>query len=436
MLTTRRWDMAADPVRLAPERSPVAAVLFSRSMASRPIAVDVEHLHKTFRIPEHRVHTLKERALHPFRRTAYEELRVLDDVSFRILQGEFFGILGRNGSGKSTLLKCLAGIYRADEGRIRVAGHLAPFIELGVGFNPDLTARENVVINAVMMGLSPAQARERFDDIIEFAELQRFVEMKLKNYSSGMQVRLAFSTMVQSDADVMLIDEVLAVGDAAFQEKCFEIFDSLRAAGKTIVLVTHDMRLVQRFCDRAMLINSHRIEGIGDPKEIAQRYLDANFIDAAAEAADAVLLERAHISDTWTADDQGERSDIGAHGEPLRVYSLIEARDPIPDPEIRVWIENEAGARVFAASTLEFGRRIRDFARGERRMFTVRIENRLVSDTYHVSVLVRSRARPQEVSAIRHRAARFSVVGGEHVGGLYDLEHTIQLEPVGKEVTT
>ena len=405
-------------------------------MASRPIAVDVEHLHKTFRIPEHRVHTLKERALHPFRRTAYEELRVLDDVSFRILQGEFFGILGRNGSGKSTLLKCLAGIYRADEGRIRVAGHLAPFIELGVGFNPDLTARENVVINAVMMGLSPAQARERFDDIIEFAELQRFVEMKLKNYSSGMQVRLAFSTMVQSDADVMLIDEVLAVGDAAFQEKCFEIFDSLRAAGKTIVLVTHDMRLVQRFCDRAMLINSHRIEGIGDPKEIAQRYLDANFIDAAAEAADAVLLERAHISDTWTADDQGERSDIGAHGEPLRVYSLIEARDPIPDPEIRVWIENEAGARVFAASTLEFGRRIRDFARGERRMFAVRIENRLVSDTYHVSVLVRSRARPQEVSAIRHRAARFSVVGGEHVGGLYDLEHTIQLEPVGKEVTT
>jgi ABC-type polysaccharide/polyol phosphate transport system ATPase subunit len=362
---------------------------------------------------------------------------VLDDVSFRILQGEFFGILGRNGSGKSTLLKCLAGIYRADAGRIRVAGQLAPFIELGVGFNPDLTARENVVINAVMMGLSPAQARERFDDIIEFAELERFVEMKLKNYSSGMQVRLAFSTMVQSDADVMLIDEVLAVGDAAFQEKCFAIFDSLRAAGKTIILVTHDMRLVDRFCDRAMLINSHRIEGIGAPKEISRRYLDVNFVDAGAEVAhDGVLLERAHIGDTWTADDRGERSDIGAHGEALRIYSLIEARETIPDPEIRVWIENEAGVRVFAASTLEFGRRVPEFAPGDRRMFTVRIANRLVSDTYHVSVLVRSRERPQEISAVRHRAARFSVVGGEHVGGIYELEHTIELEPVRKEVKT
>ena len=230
---------------------------------TRPVAIDVEHLEKTFRIPEHRVQTLKERALHPFRPTRYDELHVLRDVSFQVNEGEFFGILGRNGSGKSTLLKCLAGIYRADGGRLRVAGRLAPFIELGVGFNPDLTARENVVINAVMMGLSPADARERFDDILAFAELEEFVELKLKNYSSGMQVRLAFSTMVQSDADVMLIDEVLAVGDAAFQRKCFEVFDDLRAAGKTIVLVTHDVGLVRRFCDRAMLIEKHRIDAIG-----------------------------------------------------------------------------------------------------------------------------------------------------------------------------
>src|SRR3954464_820527 len=173
--------------------------------APRQTAIEVEGLEKTFRIPKHQVQTLKERALHPFRRNEYDELNILRGVSFEIPAGEFFGIVGRNGSGKSTLLKCMAGIYGADAGEIRVAGRLSPFIELGVGFNPDLTARDNVVINAVMMGLTPAEARERFNDIIEFAELQDFVELKLKNYSSGMQVRLAFAVMVQSGAEILLI---------------------------------------------------------------------------------------------------------------------------------------------------------------------------------------------------------------------------------------
>jgi ABC-2 type transport system ATP-binding protein len=240
-------------------------------MQTPPAAIEVDGLDKTFRIPDHRVSTLKEKALHPFRRTRYNELRVLQDVSFRILQGEFFGVLGRNGSGKSTLLKCLAGIYATNSGSMTVTGRLAPFIELGVGFNPDLTAVENVAINAVMMGATPSEARARFPDVIEFAELEPFVDLKLKNYSSGMQVRLAFATMVQSDADVMLIDEVLAVGDAAFQEKCFAVFDDLRARGKTIVLVTHDMRLVDRFCDRAMVIHDGRIDSIGDPERRTAR---------------------------------------------------------------------------------------------------------------------------------------------------------------------
>ncbi len=188
------------------------------AVPSRPVAIEVRDLAKTFRIPVHQVSTLKERVLHPFARAEHEELEVLRGVSFDVGAGEFFGIVGRNGSGKSTLLKCLAGIYRADRGTIRAAGRVAPFIELGVGFNPDLTARDNVLINAVMMGLSPRQARARFDAIVAFAELERFLDLKLKNYSSGMQVRLAFSTMVHTEADVLLIDEVLAVGDAAFQQ--------------------------------------------------------------------------------------------------------------------------------------------------------------------------------------------------------------------------
>src|SRR5918992_1284275 len=242
-----------------------------------PPAVTVANLSKTFRIPHQRYSTLKERALHPFRSTSYDTLDAVKDVSFEVGPGECFGIVGRNGSGKSTLLKCLAGIYRTDSGVAAVRGRLSPFIELGVGFNPDLTARENVAINAIMLGLSRRQARERFEEIIAFAELEEFVDLKLKNYSSGMHVRLAFSVAVQADADILLVDEVLAVGDAAFQQKCFEAFDALKAEGRTIVFVTRDMGTVERFCDRAMLIERGRIQSVGEPHAIARAYNELNF---------------------------------------------------------------------------------------------------------------------------------------------------------------
>ena len=197
-------------------------------------------------------------------------LKALDGVSFEVRQGEFFGIVGRNGSGKSTLLKLLASIYRADSGTIRMAGRLAPFIELGVGFNLNLTARENVVLNGVMMGLTPRETRRRLDAIIDFAELDEFVDLKLKNYSSGMLVRLAFSLMMEVDADIFLIDEVLAVGDAAFQQKCADAFREMKAAGKTIILVTHEMSTVEEYCDRAMLISDGKVAHIGEPEEVGR----------------------------------------------------------------------------------------------------------------------------------------------------------------------
>ena len=203
--------------------------------------------------------------------------RPSSDVSLDIAPGEFFGIVGRNGSGKSTLLKCIAGIYEIDSGEIAINGRLSPFIELGVGFNMDLTARDNVIINAIMLGLSRKEARERFDDIIAFAELEEFVDLKLKNYSSGMYVRLAFATAVQVDADILLIDEVLAVGDAAFQQKCFDELTRLQQAGRTMVFVTHDMGAVERFCDRAMLLERGAVVDIGDPASIARQYNQHNF---------------------------------------------------------------------------------------------------------------------------------------------------------------
>ena len=230
-----------------------------------PVAIEVRDLDKTFRIPTHRIDSFKERAVHPLRPMDYRELRALQRVSFDVRQGEFFGIAGRNGSGKSTLLKILASIYRADAGSIRMAGRVAPFIELGVGFNANLTARENIVLNGVMMGLSKREARRRVDAVLDFAELREFVDLKLKNYSSGMMVRLAFSVMIQAEADILLIDEVLAVGDAAFAQKCADVFHNMRDAGRTIVLVSHDMRSIEAYCHRAMLLHDGEIVHMGDP---------------------------------------------------------------------------------------------------------------------------------------------------------------------------
>src|SRR5271168_4940921 len=253
--------------------------------SSEPPLIVADSVSKTFRVPEERTHTLKERALHPLRRTQHESFQALRDISFDVRRGEFFGIAGRNGSGKSTLLKCLAGIYGVDSGQIWMHGRLSPFIELGVGFNADLAARDNVVLNGVMMGLSPREARARYDAVIDFAELREFEELKLKNYSSGMYVRLAFSVAIQVDADILLVDEVLAVGDASFQQKCFDVFNRMREEGVTIVFVTHDMGSVNRFCHRALLLERGSMVALGKPQEVADHYLALNFDREGAASA-------------------------------------------------------------------------------------------------------------------------------------------------------
>jgi ABC-type polysaccharide/polyol phosphate transport system ATPase subunit len=239
---------------------------------SEPAAIEVIGVSKGFRIPHQHRTTLKEHFLHPRHRTTYELNDALHDVTFSIERGEFFGIIGPNGSGKSTLLKLIAGIYVPDAGAIRVAGLLSPFIELGVGLNPELTARDNVIVSGTLLGLTPQQLRDRFDEIVRFAELERFVDQKLKNFSSGMEVRLAYSIAIQVDFDILLLDEVLAVGDQSFQEKCHATFDRLRAEGKTIVFVSHDLDSVHRFCDRALYLRSGRLEMIGNTSDVIELY--------------------------------------------------------------------------------------------------------------------------------------------------------------------
>ena len=233
----------------------------------------VDHLSKSFKLPTERSWGLKQAIFNRLKGIkGYTKQEVLKDISFTVKKGEFLGIVGRNGSGKSTLLKILAQIYTPDSGSITVHGSLVPFIELGVGFNPELTGRENVYMNGAMLGFSNEEMDQMFDDIVQFAELAPFMDQRLKNYSSGMQVRLAFSIAIRARGDILILDEILAVGDAAFQEKCNQYFASLDKS-QTVILVTHSMENVRQFCDRAILIDQGKIIEEGNPEVVADAYL-------------------------------------------------------------------------------------------------------------------------------------------------------------------
>jgi len=385
-------------------------------------------------IPTHRVDSLKERVVRPFSAPDYRELRALDGVSFEVHQGEFFGIVGRNGSGKSTLLKLLASIYRTDSGTIRMAGRLAPFIELGVGFNQDLTARENIVLNGVMMGLSPREMRRRTGAIIEFAELEDFVDLKLKNYSSGMLVRLAFSVMMEADADVLLIDEVLAVGDASFQQKCADAFRQMKAQGKTIVLVTHEMATVEAYCHRAMLISEGRIQTIGDPGEVGRDYLRLNF--EREGSGEAVLHEQAddvRIVGLALQDEHGAAISTIEHGTDIRLRLELEALRDLPGIDVGFLIANADRIDV-----LNFGIPVgeREGARsvrsGERVSIEARVENHLAGGRYFVHCGI-YRAFEGGIALYQEDALDFLVFGGPETRGVFipevDIESSIGRGP-------
>jgi ABC-type polysaccharide/polyol phosphate transport system ATPase subunit len=242
------------------------------AIKSSDIAISVSGVDKTFKLPHEKYSSLKQNALHMFTKRSYSKFEALNDISFDVKRGEFFGIVGRNGSGKSTLLKILAGIYVPTKGKVKISGSLSPFIELGVGFNPELTARDNVFLNGAILGLTRKEINEKFDEVIAFAELEKFVDQKLKNFSSGMQVRLAFSIAIQAQSEILLVDEVLAVGDSSFQKKCFDVFRRLKKEGRTIVFVTHDMANVQEFCDRVLVIGNSKKLALTGPDQAAELY--------------------------------------------------------------------------------------------------------------------------------------------------------------------
>ncbi|MHB8531392.1 MAG: ABC transporter ATP-binding protein [Solirubrobacteraceae bacterium] len=388
----------------------------------RPIVVD--SVSKTFRIPEERAHTLKERALHPLRRTRHESFTALENVSFDVRRGEFFGIAGRNGSGKSTLLKCLAGIYGVDSGRIWMDGRLSTFIELGVGFNADLAARDNVVLNGIMMGLSPREARARYDAVIDFAELREFEELKLKNYSSGMHVRLAFAVAIQVDAEILLVDEVLAVGDAAFQQKCFDVFNEMRDAGRTIVFVTHDMGALNRFCHRALLLERGAMVHLGEPHEVADRYLEINFGRGGSLAPVAQGRGgdgESRILEVWVQDEHGQRQESLPQGRRMTLKVRVAFNVDVEDPAASVYMLNEEHAAVIVATTArEFDRSGR-FKAGEEALFEFSFENVLAPGRYNPLFTLAHRGTGLDLMDRLEGAFSFISIGSEALGGIVDV---------------
>src|SRR3954469_18853505 len=403
-------------------------------MAKAP-AIVVEGVSKHFKRPHEQMHTLKERALHPFRRSGFDQFTAVNDVGFHVEQGEFFGIVGRNGSGKSTLLKLIAGIYQSNGGEIWVNGRMSTFIELGVGFNPDLAARDNVILNGIMLGLTPAEARERYERVLEFSELAEYETVKLKNYSSGMHVRLAFAVMIQVDADVLLVDEVLAVGDAAFQQKCFDEFNRLRDEGKTIILVTHDMAAVRRFAHRAILLERGEVVSVGEPDLVGATYLELNFnreqrrFEESQRPVERFGDGRARVRELWVEDAHGQRLGAVPQQEDVTIFAAIEFHDTIEHPAVGLVIENEDHRAVFAVNSSWLQDRSGIYRKGDTATLSVRFRNVLAPGRYYLSPSVASRGGALEMADHAPRLGSFVTSGTMISGGMVDIDNVVRLTP-------
>lgn len=299
------------------------------------VAIRVENVTKTFKLPHEKYTSLKSVFINFYRRKrSYEVQSALKNVSFEVRKGEFFGIIGRNGSGKSTLLKLLAGIYLPTKGTVQVKGSLTPFIELGVGFNQELTGRENVYLNGALLGFNRKEMRAMYKEIVGFAELEKFMDQKLKNYSSGMQVRLAFSIAIRAQSDILLIDEVLAVGDLAFQEKCYKFFDEIKGSERTVIFISHDSNAVQRFCDRVAILDYGELLAIGEPKRMVLQYgaLVASDQYDKTKVQDVAQHEgtgEISIQEVNVLDRDGKRKSSIEFGEPFSVEIGYKAKRKI-----------------------------------------------------------------------------------------------------------
>jgi ABC-type polysaccharide/polyol phosphate transport system ATPase subunit len=323
-------------------------------------AIVVENVSKRFRLSGHKVRSIKEGALRLGRNT-YAEFWALKDISLAIDEGETIGILGHNGSGKSTLLKCISGILKPTTGEVRLRGRIASLLELGAGFHPDLTGRENVFINASFLGIPKKEIAKHFDDIVAFAELEHFIDQQVKYYSSGMYVRLGFAVAINVDPDILLVDEVLAVGDEVFQKKCIDRVEELQTEGKTILFVTHAADLARKICDRVIVLDHGDMVANGSPGEsirIFREYLHGHLTDVEGEPDGDVA--RTHdprvqiTSVTFEHPGQPDRRHVFA-GEPLTIRVGIDAVEPVTDAVLGLEVRDSSGEVLYVSDTEMLG---------------------------------------------------------------------------------
>jgi ABC-2 type transport system ATP-binding protein len=364
-------------------------------MNSEP-AIKVDGVSKTFKLPHEKHSSLKGVFLHGFRTKSYETQHALRPISFEVKKGEFFGIVGRNGSGKSTLLKLIAGIYTPDTGSIEISGILTPFIELGVGFNPELSGRDNVFLNGALFGKSRKDMEKLYDEIVEFAELGRFMDQKLKNYSSGMQVRLAFSIAIQIQSDILLLDEVLAVGDILFQQKCFNYFHQLKKDHKTVLFVSHDVGALRQYCTNGLLIEKGRLVTQGPIDTVLNSYIDiVSNKEEKYSITSSTSGQKHHGTGKVAIKSVTTRRQSGATGQlyseddkTIVVEARFKARQDVESPVYGITIRDEAGVKVFASNNMWLSQQSTDLRRRSEQVVVWTIPNIFSTGAYTISPAV------------------------------------------------
>lgn len=360
------------------------------------VVIRVSNVAKDFYLPHEKSNSIKTKIVRMFdkKQKGGDTQHALKDISFEVKKGEFFGIVGRNGSGKSTLLKIISQIYKPTKGSVAVSGRLVPFIELGVGFNPELTGRENVFLNGALLGFTRKEIEAQYDDIVSFAELEDFMDQKLKNYSSGMQVRLAFSVAIRAESDILILDEVLAVGDEAFQRKCNDYFFRAKREGKTVVLVTHSMESVRQFCDRAVLIDNGLIQAEGNPDKVANKYSKL-FIDeyieeresnVSYEVAEKTQLSDVSLDSLIIKSEDRESKVIGFKKDFSIEVTLSSARN-YSSVNLGVHIINQAGQVAVGLST----KPLKSFSINKNEKIIFRVQNILAEGDYYLALAAEDR---------------------------------------------
>jgi ABC-2 type transport system ATP-binding protein len=384
-------------------------------------AITVEDVSKRFRLYLERNQSIKATIMRRGR-ARYEEFQALDGVSLEVDAGETFGFIGENGSGKSTLLKCIARILRPDRGVIVVEGKLSALLELGAGFHPELSGRENVYLNGSILGLGKKDLDRKFDEIVAFAGLERFIDSPVKNYSSGMYVRLGFSVAINVDPDVLLVDEVLAVGDEAFQRKCNEKFAEMKQAGKTIVVVSHGMSLVRSMCDRALWLEHGEARMIGRAPEVVDAYLGGVHAERAAAPVVQTDVGHATVDRVELLDASGSPTAVARTGDRVTLRLHYEAREPVARPVLSAVVTTVEGAVVSAPNSQEAGLAV-EVLEGKGAVDIVFERLMLLPGTYDVSVVLSDQALLHEFDR-RARILRFDVDPGtphETFGGVVSL---------------